>query len=90
MYTEDMGCETLLQRTDSLHVHPMRTHNSQILQDLSFKILRWVPYNEELNNIIVHTELLGFRTLSIVRILILTRKNNKHDVSETGSVSVLR
>jgi hypothetical protein len=36
------------------------------------------------------TELLGFRTLSIVRILIITRKKNKHDVSETGSVSVLR
>jgi hypothetical protein len=36
------------------------------------------------------TELLGFRALSIVRILIITRKNNKHDVSETGSVSVLR
>jgi hypothetical protein len=39
----------------------------------------------------LHTELLGFWTLSIVRILIVTRKNkNKHDVSETGSVSVLR
>jgi hypothetical protein len=37
-----------------------------------------------------NTELLGFRTLSIVRILIITRKKNKHDVSETGSVSVLR
>jgi hypothetical protein len=37
------------------------------------------------------TELLGFWTLSIVRILIVTRKKkNKHDVSETGSVSVLR
>jgi hypothetical protein len=36
-------------------------------------------------------ELLGFWTLSIVRILIVTRKKkNKHDVSETGSVSVLR
>jgi hypothetical protein len=35
-------------------------------------------------------ELLGFRTLSIVRSLIITRKKNKHDVSETGSVSVLR
>jgi hypothetical protein len=37
-----------------------------------------------------NAELLGFRTLSIVRILIITRKKNKHDVSETGSVSVLR
>jgi hypothetical protein len=36
------------------------------------------------------TELLGFWTLSIVRILIVTRKKNKHDVSETGSVYVLR
>jgi hypothetical protein len=39
---------------------------------------------------VYNTELLGFRTLSIVRILIITRKMNKHDVSETGSVSVLR
>jgi hypothetical protein len=40
---------------------------------------------------IFDTELLGFWTLSIVRILIVTRKKkNKHDVSETGSVSVLR
>jgi hypothetical protein len=31
-------------------------------------------------------ELLGFSTLSIVGIL----ENRKHDVSETGSVSVLR
>jgi hypothetical protein len=32
---------------------------------------------------------LGFWTLSIVRILIVTRKKkNKHDVSETGSGSV--
>jgi hypothetical protein len=39
----------------------------------------------------IHTELLGFWTLSIVRILLVTRKKkNKHDVSETGSVSVLR
>jgi hypothetical protein len=38
-----------------------------------------------------HTELLGFWTLSIIRILIVTRKKkNKHDISETGSVSVLR
>jgi hypothetical protein len=38
-----------------------------------------------------HSELLGFWTLSIVRILIVTRKKKKkHDVSETGSVSVLR
>jgi hypothetical protein len=38
-----------------------------------------------------HLELLGFWTLSIVRILIVTRKKkNKHKVSETGSVSVLR
>jgi hypothetical protein len=39
---------------------------------------------------IFNTELLGFWTLSIVRILIVTRKKNKHDVSETGSVSVLK
>jgi hypothetical protein len=32
--------------------------------------------------------LLGFWTLSIVRILIVTRKKNKHDVSETGSQSL--
>jgi hypothetical protein len=38
----------------------------------------------------IFTALLGFRTLSIVRILIITRKKNKHDVSETGSVSILR
>jgi hypothetical protein len=38
----------------------------------------------------INIELLGFRTLSIVRILIITRKKNKHDVSETGSVSALR
>jgi hypothetical protein len=38
----------------------------------------------------IYTELLGFRTLSIVWILIITRKKNKHDVLETGSVSVLR
>jgi hypothetical protein len=42
------------------------------------------------NTNIMDTELLEFRTLSIVRILIITRKKNKHDVSETGSVSVLR
>jgi hypothetical protein len=37
------------------------------------------------------TELLGFWTLSILRILMVTRKKkNKHDVSKTGSVSVLR
>jgi hypothetical protein len=45
--------------------------------------------NDELGRIC--TELLGFWTLSIVRILIVTRKKkNKNDVSETGSVSVLR
>jgi hypothetical protein len=43
-----------------------------------------------LNDTWQDTELLGFRTLSIVRILIITRKKNKHDVSETGFVSVLR
>jgi hypothetical protein len=37
-----------------------------------------------------YTELLGFWSLSIVWILIITRKKNKHDVLETGSVSVLR
>jgi hypothetical protein len=39
----------------------------------------------------IGSELLGFWTLSIVQILIVTRKKkNKHDVSETGSVFVLR
>jgi hypothetical protein len=46
---------------------------------------------KSLNSKYEHTELLGFWTLSIVRILIVTRKKkNKHNVSETGSVSVLR
>jgi hypothetical protein len=34
------------------------------------------------------SEILGFRTLSIV--LVLKTNKGKHDVSETGSVSVLR
>jgi hypothetical protein len=49
--------------------------------------MNWESYIVKVNG---YTELLGFWTLSIVRILIVTRKKNKHDVSETGSVSVLR
>jgi hypothetical protein len=39
---------------------------------------------------VYNTELLGFRTLSIARIVFNYKKKEKHDVSETGSVSVLR
>jgi hypothetical protein len=67
------------------------SHKSLLAEDLNAKHPFWnsivsEPTGAKLLNLL--SEILSFRTLSIV--LVLKNKLRKHEVSETGSVSVLR
>jgi hypothetical protein len=82
---------TVLKETDSkpfllniIFIFPKR-------YDVTPHLLHYLLQRRRKMKSVENTKQTELWTLSIVRILIVTRKKkNKHDVSETGSVSVLR